>query len=80
MRRHPAGHRCGACSALEGNKLRALGSTALAGHMAEHGFWLTTATAPPPDCVQIHCGGLGGGALGGSAAPTLTPSGASLLA
>ena len=40
-------------------------------HMAEHhGFWLTTATAPPPDCVQIHCGGLGGGALGGSDAPT----------
>ena len=24
----------------------------------------------PPDCVQIHCGGLGGGALGGSDAPT----------
>ena len=40
-------------------------------HMADHhGFWLTTATAPPPDCVQIHCGGLGGGALGGSDAPT----------
>ena len=40
-------------------------------HMAEHhGFWLTTATAPPPECVQIHCGGLGGGALGGSDAPT----------
>ena len=28
-----------------------------------HEFWLTTATAPPPDCVQIHCGGLGGGAF-----------------
>ena len=40
-------------------------------HMADHhGFWLTTATAPPPNCVQIHCGGLGGGALGGSDAPT----------
>ena len=24
----------------------------------------------PPECVQIHCGGLGGGALGGSDAPT----------
>ena len=40
-------------------------------HMADHHeFWLTTATAPPPDCVQIHCGGLGEGALGGSDAPT----------
>ena len=40
-------------------------------HMADHhGFWFTTATAPPPDCAQIHCGGLGGGALGGSDAPT----------
>ena len=30
-------------------------------HMADHhGFWLTTATAPPPECVQIHCGGLAG--------------------
>ena len=38
-----------------------------------HGFWLTTATAPPPDCVQIHCGGLGGGALGGPDAPTFDP-------
>ena len=40
-------------------------------HMAEHqGFWLTTTIAPPPDCVQIQCGGLGGGTLGGSDVPT----------
>ena len=40
-------------------------------HMAEHqGFWLTTPIAPPPDCVQIQCGGLGGGTLGGPDVPT----------
>ena len=39
--------------------------------MADHrGFWLTTTVAPPPDCVQIQCGGLGGGTLGGPDAPT----------
>ena len=39
--------------------------------MAEHqGFWLTTMIAPPPDCAQIQCGGLGGGTLGGPGVPT----------
>ena len=35
-----------------------------------HEFWLTATTASPPDCVQIHCGGLGGGTLSGMDAPT----------
>ena len=40
-------------------------------HMSAHqGFWLTTTIAPPPDCLQIQCGGLGGGTLGGPDVPT----------
>ena len=40
-------------------------------HMAmHHRFWLTAPYDPPPDCIHIHCGGLGGGTLGGPNIPT----------
>ena len=41
-------------------------------HMAQtYGFWLTTPQEPPPETIQINCGGLGGGALSTPTTPTV---------
>ena len=41
-------------------------------HMAQsHEFWLTAPVEPPPNIIQINCGGLGGGTLSSPTTPTI---------